>query len=71
MFLAVSKEKDVSDSHDIVADGYDIGRDQLVENAVGTTSYGDVTYFTTAENITGLLPVGATGVNHSKRPILY
>ncbi|CDO78164.1 hypothetical protein BN946_scf184467.g3 [Trametes cinnabarina] len=63
-FLAVSKEKDASDNHDIVDDGYNIGRNQLVSGAVGITSYGGVTYSTTAQNITGLLPVGSAGVNH-------
>ncbi|KZV73142.1 hypothetical protein PENSPDRAFT_733127 [Peniophora sp. CONT] len=64
MLLAASKEKDASNNHDIVDNGYDIGRDQLVENAIGTTSFGGITYSTTAENITGLLPVGTAGINH-------
>ncbi|KAI0633399.1 hypothetical protein C8Q77DRAFT_1217811 [Trametes polyzona] len=63
-FLAVSKEKPVTDNHDIVPDGYDIGRDELVAAAVGTTNFGGVTYSTTAQNVTGLLPVGSNGVNH-------
>ena len=45
-------------------DGYNIGRNALVAAAVGITSYGVVTYSTTAQNVTGLLPAGATGVNH-------
>ncbi|TFK53859.1 hypothetical protein OE88DRAFT_1710972 [Heliocybe sulcata] len=64
LFLAVSKEEDIFESHTIVPDGYDIGRNLLVEAAVGTTSYGGVTYSTTAENITGLLAPGSDGVNH-------
>ncbi|PPQ65019.1 hypothetical protein CVT26_015728 [Gymnopilus dilepis] len=64
LFLAVSKEEDVEEGHTIVPDGYDIGRDQLVSSAVGTTSFDGVTYSTTAQNITGLLPVGSTGINH-------
>ncbi|KAI0964112.1 hypothetical protein AcW1_001009 [Taiwanofungus camphoratus] len=64
LFLAVSKEKDVTDGHDIVADGYNIGRDDLVSAAVGTTSYDSVTYSTTAQNITGLMAAGSNGVNH-------
>ncbi|KAI0769318.1 hypothetical protein BD413DRAFT_604920 [Trametes elegans] len=63
-FLAVSKEEPASDNHDIVPDGYNIGRNELVENAVGTTSFDGVTYQTTAQNVTGLLPVGSEGVNH-------
>ncbi|KAH9892874.1 hypothetical protein C8Q73DRAFT_76049 [Cubamyces lactineus] len=63
-FLAVSKEEPATDNHDIVPDGYNIGRDELVSGAVGTTSYNGVTYSTTAQNVTGLLPVGSNGVNH-------
>ncbi|EJF65127.1 hypothetical protein BD309DRAFT_960762 [Dichomitus squalens] len=63
-FLAVSKEEPVTDNHDIVPDGYDIGRDTLVQSAVGITSNDGVTYSTTAQNITGLLPTGTEGVNH-------
>ncbi|KAI0330144.1 hypothetical protein GY45DRAFT_1324025 [Cubamyces sp. BRFM 1775] len=63
-FLAVSKEEPATDNHDIVPDGYNIGRDELVAGAVGTTSYNGVTYSTTAQNVTGLLPVGSNGVNH-------
>ncbi|EIW82997.1 hypothetical protein CONPUDRAFT_88997 [Coniophora puteana RWD-64-598 SS2] len=65
LFLAVSKEEDVSDGHDIVPDGYNIGRNDLVSNAVGQTSFGGVSYTTTAQNVTGLLAPGAVGVNHN------
>jgi len=64
LFLAVSKEQDAAESHNIVPDGYDIGRNSLVSNALGTTSFGGVTYFTTAQNITGLLSSGSAGINH-------
>ncbi|KZT18505.1 hypothetical protein NEOLEDRAFT_1184215 [Neolentinus lepideus HHB14362 ss-1] len=64
LFLAVSKEKSATDNHDIVANGYNIGRNLLVSAAVGKTSYGDYTYSTTAENITGLLAAGSDGLNH-------
>ncbi|KAF5320984.1 hypothetical protein D9619_001416 [Psilocybe cf. subviscida] len=64
LFLAVSKEMDAAESHNIIPDGYDIGRDLLVSSAIGQTSFNSVTYSTTAENITGLLPVGSAGVNH-------
>ncbi|RPD63917.1 hypothetical protein L227DRAFT_496615 [Lentinus tigrinus ALCF2SS1-6] len=63
-FLAVSKEKPVTDNHDIVDDGYNIGRNDLVSAALGTTSFDGVTYVTTAQNITGLMAAGAEGVNH-------
>ncbi|KIK55595.1 hypothetical protein GYMLUDRAFT_230956 [Collybiopsis luxurians FD-317 M1] len=64
LFLAVSQEEDAADSHDIVPDGYDIGRDALVAAALGTTSFGGTTYSTTAQNLTGLLAPGSAGVNH-------
>ncbi|KAH7871492.1 uncharacterized protein C8R40DRAFT_558070 [Lentinula edodes] len=64
LFLAVSKEEDASDNHDIVPDGYDIGRDELSAAAIGTTSFDGVTYSTTGTNLTGLLAPGSAGVNH-------
>ncbi|KAK0438332.1 uncharacterized protein EV420DRAFT_1623280 [Desarmillaria tabescens] len=44
--------------HTIVPDGYNIGRDQLVQHAVGNHHFDGVHYTTTAKNITGLLPAG-------------
>ncbi|EJF66144.1 hypothetical protein DICSQDRAFT_98008 [Dichomitus squalens LYAD-421 SS1] len=64
LFLAVSKEQDASANHDLVDDGYNIGRNELVAAAVGTKSHGGVTYNTVAKNITGLMPAGSDGVNH-------
>jgi len=64
LFLAVSQEENAEQNHNIVPDGYDIGRDSLVGNATGTTSFGGVRYSTTAENIIGLLAPGSEGVNH-------
>ncbi|KAI0807642.1 hypothetical protein C8Q74DRAFT_1378800 [Fomes fomentarius] len=64
LFLAVSKEQDASQNHDPVVDGYNIGRDELVAAAVGTKSYGGLTYNTVAKNITGLMVAGSAGVNH-------
>ena len=60
---SVSKEEPATDNHDIVPDGYNIGRNELVAAATGTTSYGGVTYSTVAQNITGLMPAGSAGVN--------
>ena len=54
----------MTDNHDIVPDGYNIGRDALVQSALGTTSFGGVTYSTTARNVTGLMAAGSEGVNH-------
>jgi len=64
LFLAVSKEEPATDNHNIVPDGYDIGRDSLVASAIGTTSYGGVTYSIVAEDIMSLLAPGSQGVNH-------
>ncbi|ESK92947.1 secreted protein [Moniliophthora roreri MCA 2997] len=64
LFLAVSHEEDVTKGHTISPDGYNQGRNQLVQNAVGRTDFNGVNYSTTARNITGLLPVGADGINH-------
>ncbi|KAI0745485.1 hypothetical protein C8Q76DRAFT_607381 [Earliella scabrosa] len=63
-FLAVSKEKSVEDHHDIIDDGYNIGRDELVAGAIGTKSFGGITYSTTARAVTGLMAAGSQGVNH-------
>jgi len=63
-FLAVSQEEDLEESHTIIPDGYDIGRDKLVSLAIGTTHFDGVTYVTTARNLTGLLAAGSAGVNH-------
>ncbi|KAI0065721.1 hypothetical protein BV25DRAFT_1988824 [Artomyces pyxidatus] len=64
LFLAVSKEENVFEGHNIVSDGYNIGRNNLVSAAIGRTSYDGVSYSTHAINITGLLAPGTAGVNH-------
>ncbi|KAJ6489562.1 hypothetical protein C8R47DRAFT_1124740 [Mycena vitilis] len=70
LFLAVSKEQDVSQSHNIVPDGYNIGRDLLVAGALGKKTAWDsnnfefVTYNTVLTNLTGLIAPGSDGVNH-------
>jgi len=64
MFFAVSKEKPVAEHHDVVPDGYNIGRDSLVAGAVGKTAFGGLRYDTHAENVTGLLAPGSQGINH-------
>ena len=61
---SVSKEEPATDNHDIVADGYNIGRDELVADAIGTKSFGGITYSTTARNVAGLMAAGSQGVNH-------
>ncbi|KAL5524115.1 hypothetical protein ACEPAG_8288 [Sanghuangporus baumii] len=65
LFLAVSQEENVFEHHTIAADGYDKGRDALVSTATSNqTSFDGVTYSSTSEDLTGLLPTGTTGVNH-------
>jgi len=64
LFLAVSSEEPVTENHNIIPNGYDIGRDALVATAIGKTSFGGVNYKTVAENVTGLLAPGSQGVNH-------
>ncbi|KAJ7607348.1 hypothetical protein FB45DRAFT_948126 [Roridomyces roridus] len=62
LFLAVSQEEDVWDGHTIIPDGYNVGRDLLVAAAVGHTSHDGVKYSTVAQNMTGLLAPGSTGL---------
>jgi len=64
LFLASSKEENVSKGHTIVPDGYDVGRNAIAALASGSTNFGGVSYSTTVQNITGLLKPGSTGVNH-------
>ncbi|KAJ7901696.1 hypothetical protein B0H14DRAFT_2668093 [Mycena olivaceomarginata] len=67
LFLAVSKEENVIEGHTISPDGYNVGRDLLVQNATNTNplpSFGGVTYSAALQQRTDLLPAGANGVNH-------
>ncbi|KAH8986298.1 hypothetical protein EDB92DRAFT_1263398 [Lactarius akahatsu] len=59
LFLAVSQEENVFEGHTISPDGYDIGRDKFVQGALGASGF-----HTVAQNITGLLAPGSTGINH-------
>nr|GAT55467.1 predicted protein [Mycena chlorophos] len=66
LFLAASKEDPITESHDIVSNGYDLGRDEIVTAATaGTVSFNGVDYTTTVEYVTGLLPPGSAGINHN------
>lgn len=40
--------------------------DTLAAAAIGSTSYGGVSYSTTGTNITNGMPAGADGVNHGQ-----
>ncbi|KAF9518137.1 hypothetical protein BS47DRAFT_1338730 [Hydnum rufescens UP504] len=63
-FLACSVEEWLGQGHNIVPNGYDLGRDAIVASAEGQTSYKGVTYLSTVEYVTGLLTPGSTGINH-------
>jgi hypothetical protein len=64
LFLAVSQEENVSHGHTIAKNGYNVGRDSLVKSALKLKKYRGVKYHTVAENISGLIPPGSTGINH-------
>ncbi|KIK69249.1 hypothetical protein GYMLUDRAFT_35314 [Collybiopsis luxurians FD-317 M1] len=65
LFLAVSVEEDAPENHNIIPNGYNLGRDSLVAAAVGEKEFNGVKYTTTAQTVEGLLPVGAQGINHN------
>jgi len=63
-FLGVSKEKDGSKNHGIIPDGYNIGRNLLVEKATAGTFYKGKWWQADVEWKSGLLEPGSEGVNH-------
>lgn len=68
-FLATSREEDASKNHMIIPNGYNIGRNQLVQMALGKnkdgmTSFMLTKYSTKVEFVAGLMPQGMQGVNH-------
>jgi hypothetical protein len=67
LFLAASTEKDVSQHHDIEDNGYNKGRDLIVEAASkdgGKTKHDGIDYETTVKTVDGLLEPGDKGINH-------
>jgi len=67
LFLASSIEQNLNAGHDIAANGYDDGRDNIVKNATSSangTFTSSWSFNSTVEYITDLLPVGSTGINH-------
>lgn len=64
--MAVSIEKNATYSHMIESDGYDLGRDNLVSraNSSSGTSNAGVSYKTSVQMVSGLLPSGSAGINH-------
>ncbi|KAJ7359743.1 hypothetical protein DFH08DRAFT_952846 [Mycena albidolilacea] len=65
LFLAVSQEESILSHHRISRDGYNIGRDLLVQHAARTTSFKGVKYMTTASRIDDLMIPGKQGINHN------
>ncbi|CAD6886811.1 unnamed protein product [Tilletia laevis] len=63
-FLAASREKDVDHQHDIVPNGYNLGRDAIVRNATKPWSYKGKKFIATVSYVSGLLPSGSKGINH-------
>ncbi|KAG2344519.1 hypothetical protein BDR05DRAFT_961922 [Suillus weaverae] len=63
-FLAVSKEMDSTKNHMIIPDGYNIGRDLLVEAAASITRWNGRWWQADVEWRKGLLEPGNKGINH-------
>ncbi|KAK0187681.1 hypothetical protein F5146DRAFT_1060143 [Armillaria mellea] len=82
VFMAISYETSSSDNHDIVENGYNLGRDYVVGNISGsevptltltgsstfsgTSSSQGYTYRTDIMYVTGLLPNTSIGINHNQ-----
>ncbi|KAF4577269.1 hypothetical protein EYR40_009363 [Pleurotus pulmonarius] len=80
IFMAVSYELPISLGHDIVANGYNFGRDWLVGNMTNTTVptaeltntttyttntfWGGYTYLSEIKYVSGLLSNSSDGINH-------
>lgn len=67
IFIAASVEYNASQSHNIVPQGYDLGREWLVGNATnssGTTSPGGYKYTTTSTSVPLLQSVTQGNINH-------
>jgi len=64
-FLAASKEKYVGDHHLIEDDGYNRGRDFIVERALAGGRWRNMWWKAEVEWKEGLLQRGAEGVNHN------
>ncbi|UZJ51296.1 hypothetical protein CBS101457_000616 [Exobasidium rhododendri] len=67
-FLAASKEQNVTQQHDIVPNGYDVGRDwmvgQIQSSTTNKTSFMFKSYQTKVEYVSGLIAPGTAGINH-------
>lgn len=81
VFMACSYEKPIAQAHDIVVNGYNLGRDYIIGNLTNTTvptltlkpndtwsgdtSAGGYTYHTDVTWVGGLLQNTSVGVNHA------
>lgn len=79
-FMAVSTEMSLDKFHDIIPNGYNIGRDQLVGNVTGQTfntrsvtnettfkgqsKWANYTYETEVQYVSGLLKNSSDNINH-------
>ncbi|TFK34742.1 hypothetical protein BDQ12DRAFT_336518 [Crucibulum laeve] len=81
IFMAVSYELPIALQHDIIPNGYNLGRDWLIGNITrssvptlnvtdsttysSSTSFGGYTYQTDIKYVSGLLPDTNDGINHN------
>ncbi|KAJ7429082.1 hypothetical protein B0H11DRAFT_2149984 [Mycena galericulata] len=81
IFMASSYELPIAEGHNIVANGYNLGRDWLIGNITktpinttaltntstftGTTNYAGFVYTTSISYVSGLLPDSGVDVNHN------
>jgi len=64
-FIAASKEENLGRQHMIIPDGYNIGRDWLVEKAVAGGRWKGMWWKADVEWRKGLLEPGWKGINHN------
>ncbi|KAE8215742.1 hypothetical protein CF327_g1031 [Tilletia walkeri] len=64
-FLAISKEKNLRMHHTIDTDGYNIGRDLLVDSAERGGQWDHYHWRATSEWVEGLMGSGRHGINHN------
>ncbi|KAG1861600.1 hypothetical protein DFJ58DRAFT_725770 [Suillus subalutaceus] len=62
LFLAVSREEPITENHDVVPDGYDIGR--WCQQRLAKHGLMGSNIIPLPKNVTGLLAPGADGINH-------
>jgi hypothetical protein len=81
IFVAASYELPASSNHDIVVNGYNLGRDYIVGNITGSaiqtnslnnasafsgnTNFSGFSYSTSIQYVSGLLPNTSIGINHN------